>query len=505
MDGIGFAVGADEVAERNESGNYRNCGKEHQGNGHGKGRLVRRVLMAVAFIACRLLPRLRAAPENAVIQSEHIECGHGGNHRHNPTHDGAEPEAGRQYLVLGEESGERGNAGNGKAGYQEGDVRNRHVFAQAAHGGHLVAVHRMDDASCTEEQQRLEHGVRKQVEHACHITQSAFVRVCGCTYAERYHHKAYLRDGGEGEYTLDVTLHTSHAGGIECGECAYIGHEVQHVGRIVDEQREHACHQVYACHHHRSGMNQCAHRSRTFHGIGQPDVQREHGALAGSADEHQSQRQRNHGSAAFQQCHFIGLEGVGSGIVTVNQDTDKEAQVGKAGHDKRFLAGGDCCGFRVVEAYQQVGRHTHQLPEQIHLEDIGCHHQSEHGHRKQREESVVALEAAFAFHIAERVEVHHERYGTYDNQHHHRYGVEQDAQVNAECRRERQPCTVVRHQCGKCAVCQPRGGEIVYCGEVGEYRHCTQHSRADESGSAVRHPFAAQSQHQEREQRKEKD
>ncbi len=117
-------------------------------------------------------------PEDAVIQTEHIECGHSGNHCHNPTHDGAEPEAGRQYLVLGEEPGERRNTGNGKAGYQEGDMRNRHVFAQSAHGRHLVAVHRMDDASCTEEQQRLEHGVRKQVEHACHITQSAFVRVC---------------------------------------------------------------------------------------------------------------------------------------------------------------------------------------------------------------------------------------------------------------------------------------------------------------------------------------
>ena len=57
---------------------------------------------------------------------------------------------------------------------------------------------------------------------------------------------------------------------------------------------------------------------------------RQHGALAGSADEQQSQRQRNHGSAAFQQGHFIGLESIGSGIVTVNQDTDKEAQVGKA-------------------------------------------------------------------------------------------------------------------------------------------------------------------------------
>ena len=52
-------------------------------------------------------------------------------------------------------------------------------------------------------------------------------------------------------------------------------------------------------------MNQCAHRSRTFHGIGQPDVKREHGALAGSADEHQSQRQRNHGSAASKKAFIV--------------------------------------------------------------------------------------------------------------------------------------------------------------------------------------------------------
>ena len=254
-----------------------------------------------------------------------------------------------------------------------------------------------------------------------------------------------------------VTLHTSHAGGIECGECAYIGHEVQHVGRIVDEQREHACHQVYACHHHRSGMNQCAHRSRTFHGIGQPDVQREHGALLVPPMNISPSASGIMAAPPFSKAISLGWRCNLPGIVTVNQDTDKEAQIGKAGYDKRFLAGGDCCGFRVVEAYQQVGRHTHQLPEQIHLEDIGCHYQSEHGHRKQREESVVALEAAFAFHIAERVEVYHEPYGTYDNQHHHRYGVEQDAQVNAECRRKRQPCTVVRHQGGQMCRSASRG------------------------------------------------
>ena len=287
-------------------------------------------------------------------------------------------------------------------------MRNRHIFAQPAHSGHLVAVHRVDDAACAEEQQCLEHGVRKQMEHTCHIAQPAFVRVHGSTYAESHHHKAYLRDGGEGEHTLDVALHTGYAGGVERCECAYIGDEVQHMGCIVDEQREHACHQIDACDDHGSGMNQRADRSRAFHGVGQPDVQREHGALAGSTDEHQSQRQRNHCCAAFQQCHFIGLESIGSGIVAVNQNTDKEAQVGKTGHDKRFLAGGDCCGLRIVEADQQVGRYTHQFPEQIHLENIGRYHQPQHGHGEKREESIIALETAFPFHIAERVEVYHE-------------------------------------------------------------------------------------------------
>ena len=45
-------------------------------------------------------------------------------------------------------------------------MRNRHVLAETAHGTHLVAVYRMDDATGTEEQQCLEHGVSEQVEHA---------------------------------------------------------------------------------------------------------------------------------------------------------------------------------------------------------------------------------------------------------------------------------------------------------------------------------------------------
>ena len=127
------------------------------------------------------------APEDAVVQTEHVESSHSGDNRHNPSDDRAVLEASCQNLVFGEESGERRNTGDGQAGNQEGDVGNRHVFVQAAHGLHLVAVYGVDDASGTQEKQGFEHGVSEQVEHAGHVTQTAFVRV-GCGADTQCHH-----------------------------------------------------------------------------------------------------------------------------------------------------------------------------------------------------------------------------------------------------------------------------------------------------------------------------
>ena len=126
------------------------------------------------------------------------------------------------------------------------------------------------------------------------------------------------------------------------------------------------------------------------------------------------------------------MEGVSSGIITVNKDTDQETQVGKTGNDERFLACSNSRRFRIVETDEQVRRNTHQFPEQIHLEDIGSHHQTQHGHGKEAEECIIALESALTLHVAERVDMYHQRYGGDDDKHHHRNGVEQDTQVNAQ-------------------------------------------------------------------------
>ena len=233
-----------------------------------------------------------------------------------------------------------------------------------------------------------------------------------------------MGDGGECQYTLDVTLHTCHTGGIECREGSYVCHDVQHAGSIFYEQREHACHQIDPCNHHRGGMNQCTDGRRTFHGIGQPDVQREHGTLSGTTDEHQSQGKRNHCRTALCQRHLIRAEGVCTGIIPIDEDTYKESQVSKTGHDKSLLRSGNSRRLRIIETNQQIGGHDHQLPEQIHLEDIRCYYQSEHGHGEERQEGVVTLETAFALHVAERVYVYQQRNGTDDHEHHNRNRVE---------------------------------------------------------------------------------
>lgn len=225
MNIVCLTIGTDEVSEGKDelpTAYHGDSCKEHQGEGHGKRTLVGGMFSMQFFV-------LRT-PKDTVVEAEHIECRHSCNHRHNPSHRGAELEASCQYLIFGEEAGERGNTGYGKASYEEGDVRDRHILPQSAHGRHFVAMYRMDNAAGSQEKQCLEHGVGEQMVHTCHITQSTMMRVGGCTYAERHHHKTNLRDGGECQYPLDIALHTGHCGGIESGKCSYVCYDVQHAG-----------------------------------------------------------------------------------------------------------------------------------------------------------------------------------------------------------------------------------------------------------------------------------
>ena len=164
------------------------------------------------------------------------------------------------------------------------------VFPQAAHGLHLVAVHGMNHRTGTEEEQRLEESVRKEVEHGGRI---ALARMTAHTrHAERDHHIGYLRNGGKGQYPFDVGLRDGDDRGKKRRESTHVGYQREYIGRGEIVEREHPRDKVDARHHHRGGMDERRHRRRTLHGVRKPDVQRKHCRLAGRPHKEERHRPR---------------------------------------------------------------------------------------------------------------------------------------------------------------------------------------------------------------------
>ena len=217
----------------------------------------------------------------------------------------------------------------------------------------------------------------EEVEHACHVAKSLHIGIffghchaaglwVGQANAKCHEHETNLRDGREGQNALDVALYASHSCGIEGREGCDVGNPMQLFGGELYEDGEQTGHKEHACYNHRCGMDKRRYGCRAFHCIGQPNVQGEHGALTCTADEHEEQSYGHHYGRT---CHLIverrhGVEVVveRSYIETVNQDADKEEQVGKAGYDKCLLRCGNGSPLGVVETDEKIGRHTHKLP-----------------------------------------------------------------------------------------------------------------------------------------------
>ena len=149
----------------------------------------------------------------------------------------------------------------------------------------------MNDTTGSKEQASLKHSMGKKMEHTCHETQlSVVVEHTVMTrqrHAEGYHHERNLRDGREGQYSLDVTLGAGHGSSIEGCEHAHPDHDAHLRLGVLNPQGEHTGNLEHTSHHHRSSVDESRYWRGTLHGIRQPDVQREHSRLTGTTNEHQ--------------------------------------------------------------------------------------------------------------------------------------------------------------------------------------------------------------------------
>ena len=266
-------VGADEVLMQRPAGEHGPHRKDHQRHRH-----PRRALVDVAH---GVLAGARRAVERHDQQTPGIERGQEGG-------DGAHPEAIAAHAdrrdirrledrVLGPVTGEERHAGDREAADPHADIGDRHLAPDAAHLAHVLLVaHRVDHRSGAQEQQRLEEGVRDEVEDR---------RLIGGG-ARGDEHVAELGAGGVGDHTLDVGLHAGDRGGEDARGAADEQDEVQRAGCVRDHRR-HARHQEHAGGHHGRGMYQGRDGGRPLHGVRQPGVQADLRRFAHGAQEQQ--------------------------------------------------------------------------------------------------------------------------------------------------------------------------------------------------------------------------
>ena len=354
----------------------------------------------------------------------------------------------------------------------------------------------------------------EEVEHGGHVTET-FVDGLAVLwgYTERYHHERNLRDGRECEDTLDVNLSACNHRCIECRDGTYDSDECQ-CCVLKHVEGEESGYEIHTGHNHGGGVDECRHRGRALHGVGEPDVEREHGRLAHTAGEDEHQGPCEH--RGTHECSTLKRGEDALGVLSHGQevemtcierkyeDTEKESEVGETGDDKRFLTSRDGRGKRVEESDEQEWRRAHKLPEDVHLEDVGSDNESEHRETEERQEGIVTLETLLTVHIAERIDMHHKRDGGDDYKHQCRDGVEQKSELDGKRGGKLKPCLIEHRVLQTCGALDKLGRAWEPVGErcvIWQDKHSAHAQSAECTGELMAHLHAQQSQDEEHAER----
>jgi hypothetical protein len=162
-------------------------------------------------------------------------------------------------------------------------------------------------------------------------------------------------------------------------------------------------------------------------GVGQPDVQRELRRLAHRADEQAdagSGQQRPAGGwhdhahqLGFAREHFLVVHAAGRG--QQQADAQDEAEVADTVDQEGLHVREDRRRAGVPEADQQVRHQAHRFPAEEQLQEVVGHDQHQHREGEQRDVREEAVVTVVLGHVADRVDVHHQRHRSH-HAHHHR-------------------------------------------------------------------------------------
>ena len=314
----------------------------------------------------------------------------------------------------------------------EGD---RDLLPQAAVEAHvLLVVHRVDHRARAQEQQRLEEGVREQVEH----------RRAERADARGEEHVAELRAGRIGDHALDVGLRRADVAAKKQVAAPTMVTTVIAVGLVtnIGDRRQTmntpAVTIVAAWISAETGR-------RAFHRVGQPGVQAELRRLAHRADE-QQQAQHGHridaarrGSrSSIRPCagaaaRIAGIETVPNTRKVPKMPSEKPKSPTRLTTNALIAA---LLARRLVvpEADQQVRGEADAFPAEEHLDQAVRRHQHQHREGEQREIGEEARLVRVLRHIAPAIQVDERRDAGDHHQHHRGQAVDAQRPVDVAAR-----------------------------------------------------------------------
>ena len=103
------------------------------------------------------------------------------------------------------------------------------------------------------------------------------------------------------------------------------------------------------------------------------------------------------------------MHGEGAGGLEEDENADEEGHVAHAGHDKRLLGGlggGSALG---VEADEEIGAETDQLPEHVEDEQVVDDDEGEHRRGEEGEHGEEPADLGVTAHVGEGVDLHRQR------------------------------------------------------------------------------------------------
>ena len=288
----------------------------------------------------------------------------------------------------------------------------------------LLPAHRVDDTSGAQEEEGLEKGVRHEVEDS---------RREGA-HPARQEHVAKLADGGVSEDPFDVVLHQGDGGGQQGGRRPDDGDRHQS-GRGQEEEDVGAGDHVDAGRHHGGGVNEGADGGGSFHGVGEPGVERDLGRLAGGPQEEEERdgrRRRPAGREFFRR----GREDVSVVQRSERREDQKEAhrkaEVAHAVDDKRLLPGVGRGLPLVPKTDEQVRAEPNALPADEEEHEVVGQDQERHRKEEQVEVGEIPGLAGIVVHVADGIDVNDEAHARHHEDHHRREGVEEEGRPHDE-------------------------------------------------------------------------